>query len=151
MIEAIAGTVGNILIKILDKIPFRRKSLPRQTLKLVLAPRGACWHMGSSNDEPAMQVVCEWHATNITNEPIVVTTAFVKKPKTETIIPLTKHPHDNVYGSYRIRPKDTTKLMLDFWITPPVRKEREDFRATIIVKDQFDNKHEVKGVEFKYR
>jgi hypothetical protein len=151
MIETIIGAAGSIMVKILDKIPFRRKSLPRQTLKLVLTPRGAWWHMGSSNGEPAMQVVCEWHVTNITNEPIIVTTAFVKKPKTETILPLTKHPRDNVYGSYRIRPKDTTKLVLDFWISPTVRKERDDFKATIIVKDQFNNEYKVKGVVFKYR
>jgi hypothetical protein len=152
MIETIIGAAGNILIKIVDKLPFKRKdSLPKRTLKLVLRPRGAWWHMGSVNKRPAMQVVCEWHVTNITSLPIIVTTAFIKKPKTETTLPLVQHPYKNVLGSYRISPKDTTLLMLDFWVEPPTCEEGEIFKATIVVKDQFNNEHQVKGVEFNYR
>lgn len=152
MVEAIIGVLGKILLKILDKLPFQRKdALPKQTLKLVLQPRGAWWHMGSVNHSPAMQIVCEWHATNLTKIPVVVTTAFIKKPKTEANHPMVKHPYKNVVGNYRIQPNDTTKLMLDFWIATPLRKEGETFKATVIVKDQFGNEHRIKDVEFKYR
>lgn len=152
MVEAIIGALGNIVVKVVDKLPFTKKStVPKQTLKFVLQPRGAWWHMGSVDGAPAMQTVCEWHATNITNEPIVITTAFIKKPKTEAMYPMTKHPRENAYGSYRVSPRDTTKLVLDFWINPPMRKEGEGFKATIVIKDQFNNEHKIKGVEFKYR
>jgi len=151
VLETIIGVAGNVLIKILDKFSFQHKGVPRHTLRLVLIPRGAWWHMGSSDGKPAMQIVCEWHVTNVTDIPIVVTTAFVKKPRAEATLPLVRHPRDNVFGSYRIAPKDTTRLALDFWVAPPACNEDETFKATIIVKDQFGNEHKVRSVEFKYR
>ena len=152
MVEPLIGAFSKIFVKILEKLPFQRKNAPpKRTLRLVLQPRGAWWHMGSVGQKPAMQVVCEWHATNLTDGPIVITTAFIKKPRTEATHPLVRHPYKNVFGSYRVQAKDTTKLILDFWVEPPVRKEGEAFKATVIVKDQFDNEHRIKDVEFKYR
>jgi hypothetical protein len=154
MIEAAIGAAGKILEKIVDKLPLKRKNAPpKQTLRLVLQPRGAWWHMGAvdADKKPAMQVVCKWHVTNITTEQVVITTAFINKPKTEVILPLVKHPAENVYGGYPVLPKSTTELALDFWVQPPKCKEGETFKADVIVKDQFGNQHKIKGVEFKYR
>lgn len=107
--------------------------------------------MGLSKDKPAMQVVSQWYATNITTEQVVVTNGFIRKPKTETVMPLIKHPNSNVFGRYPILPRKTTQLMLDFWIQPPLHKEGESFKADVVILDQFGNEHEIKNVEFKYR
>lgn len=154
MIEALISAVGAILVKLLDKLTFKRNdTLPKQTLKLVLQPHGAWWHMGAAGAEgkPAMQIVCDWHATNITSEKIIVTTAFIKRPRTEVAIPLVRHPHENIFGNYPIMPNSTSDLSLDFWIQAPVCKEGMPFKAMILVKDQFDNEHKIKDVVFEYR
>lgn len=151
---ALIGAGSKFLDKILDKVPFQRKNAPpRKTLKLVLRPRGAWWHMGAVGNEkkPAMQVVSEWYVTNITSQRVVITTAFIKKPKTEAVLPLIKHPVQNVYGGYPVLPNSTTELSLDFWVQPPRCKEGETFKADVVIKDQFDNEHKIKNVEFKYR
>lgn len=151
---ATIGVGAKILNKVLDKIPFQRKNTPpKQTLKFVVQPRGAWWHMGAmgANKKPAMQVVCELHATNITSQQVIITTAFIRKPKTEVVLPLVKHPTDNVYGGHPVLPNSTTKLSLSFWVQPPAHKENKTFKTTVVVKDQFGNEHKIKGVEFKYR
>lgn len=153
MVEII-GAVSSLLGKIIDKIPFQRKNaIPRSTLKLVLQPRGAWWHMGSMGQDkkPAMQVVSRWYATNTTDRPIVVTTAFIKKPRIEAVLPLTQHPQRNVFGGYPIPPKSTSELALDFWVQPPKREADEDFEVRIIVLDQFGNEHKTKKITFKYQ
>ena len=139
---------------LLDRLPGKKTndpSIPNQTLRLVLQPRGAWWHMGLSKDKSAMQVVSQWYATNITTEQVIITNGFIRKPKTETVVPLIKHPNSNVFGGYPILPKKTTQLMLDFWIQPPLCKEGESFKADVIAVDQFGNEHKIKNVEFKYR
>ena len=59
---------------------------------------------------------------------------------------------DSVHPSkHIIPPGTTTEVHSDFWLTPPVKKERETVRVDIALVDQFGNEHWVKGVEFKYR
>lgn len=146
---------GGVFAAIINKLPrFQRKrETPQKTLRFVLQPRGAWWHMGAMGQDkkPAMQVVGEWYVTNLASEPIVVTTAYIKRPRTEAILPLLRHPQRNVYGGYPVNPKGTTKLTLDFWVQPTKRKANEDFKARVVVQDQFGNKHKLGKVTFKYR
>ncbi len=146
--------ISKLLIWLLDRLPGKKTNdpnVPNQTLRLVLQPRGAWWHMGLRNNKPVMQILAQWYVTNITTEPVIVTNGFIKKPKTETTLTLIKHPNKNVFGGFPILPRRTTQLMLDFWIQPPIYKENKSFKADIIIVDQFGNKHKVKNIEFKYK
>jgi len=58
---------------------------------------------------------------------------------------VTKHSE---YG-YPILPERTSEVSASFWIQPPVRKEGEDFEATVVLVDQLGNKHKVKNVFFR--
>lgn len=127
----------------------RQQHIPKETLKLVLQPRGTWWHMGKSKGEPAMQIACHMYATNIIDKDIIVTGVNLRKPKSDGIV-FVKHPSHDIYGSYPILQGFTTELSLDFWLQPPVKKEGEMFKGDIAVLDQFGNKHWVKGVEFRY-
>lgn len=77
--------------------------------------------------------------------------AFIEKPKTEVALPAVQHPHTKFYGLYPILPRQTTRLLLDFWVQPPICKQNESFKADVVVLDQLGNKHRVKNTEFRYK
>jgi hypothetical protein len=41
------------------------------------------------------------------------------------------------------------EVRLLFWIVPPIRKENEDFKARIVMIDNFNRRHKVGKVTFK--
>jgi len=95
-----------------------------------------------------MQVVGRWHVTSITGDNVRLLAAKISKPKTDGHV-LTRHPNENLFGSYPILPGETTEVSSDFWILPPVCKEGEDFRTSVILVDQCGNEHKIKNVVFK--
>lgn len=125
-----------------------RPEIPRETIRIVPQPAGHRWHMGSVASRPAMQVVSDWFITNITNQPIHLVGAHITRPRTNGFV-LVRHPQRNIYGPYVIPPGFTTEATADFWIQPPVRKVGQDFKATIVIVDQFGNKHAVRKVLFR--
>ncbi len=125
-----------------------RSPVPRQTLRILAQTRGCWWHMGSMADKPAMQVVADWHITNITGDPVYLLKARIVNPFTEGHV-FTRHCKQNVYGHYPILPRATTEARSDFWIIPPVRNIGEDLKATVVLTDQYGNDHKVKNVFFR--
>ena len=125
-----------------------RSPVPRQTLRILAQTRGCWWHMGSVADKPAMQVVADWHITNITEGPVYLLKARIAKPLTEGSV-FTRHPKQDVYGRYPILPRATTEARSDFWITPPVRNVGENFKTTVVLTDQYGNDHKLKNVIFR--
>ncbi len=156
------GVLGAGLWKYWEKIIglFKRQEkthpnqidIPKKTLTLIeeKLTNQTWWHMGSSGEKPAMQIVTQFKATNITNLDILVTQARMKKPKCYGHV-LTRHPDQNMYGSYMIPARKISEVSLDFWVMPPIKKKGESFKADIGVVDQFGNEHWVKGIEFKYQ
>lgn len=94
-----------------------------------------------------MQVVGRWHVTNITGDNVRLLGARILKPKTEGHV-LTRHPHENIFGSYPILPGETTEVDSDFWVIPPMRKEGEDLKVSVVLIDQYGNEHKIKNVVF---
>lgn len=130
-------------------LPGSVSPVSNKTIQVVEVPQRPWWHMGSSNSEPAMQVVCHWYVTNLTDRPIRVLAARLLRPETTGMVS-TKHPSDNIFGQYPIHPGATTELSADFWIKPPVREKGQEFKATVVLVDQFGNEHRVKNVIFRY-
>lgn len=106
--------------------------------------------MGSVSGQPAMQIVGHFTVTNITKLNILPTLVKMKKPKMLGHV-MCRNMDANVYGGFMIPPGGVTDLSYDFWITPPVRNQNEQFKTDIAVVDQFGNEHWVKNVEFPYQ
>jgi hypothetical protein len=95
-----------------------------------------------------MQVVGRWHATNIIGEQVLLLGARLSKPPTDGHV-MVRHPEQNIFGRYPIRPGATTEVSTDFWVMPPTKKEGQDLVANVILIDQYGNPHKVKAVRFR--
>lgn len=124
-----------------------KPKVPRETIRILPQMRGCWWGNGSVAGKPAMQVVGRWHVTNITGDNVRLLGARILKPKTEGHV-LTRHPHENIFGSYPILPGETTEVDSDFWVIPPMRKEGEDLKVSVVLIDQYGNEHKIKNVVF---
>lgn len=125
-----------------------RPKVPRETMRLVPQYHHNWWSLGSSKGEPAIQVVCDWYITNISDVDALICEVSLRKPKTIGHI-FVRHPHQNIYGDYSIPPGCTTEARADFWIQPPVCKEDEPLIIDIDFVDQFGNSHRVRKVKFR--
>jgi len=121
--------------------------VPRESIRILPQMRGCWWRNGSVSGKPAMHIVGGWHVTNITGDNVRLLGAKLLKPKTEGHV-LTRHPHENIFGLYPTLPGETTEVDSDFWVMPPVRKEGEDFKTSVVLIDQFGNEHKIKNVVF---
>lgn len=125
-----------------------RPKVPRETVRLIPRHHHNWWHLGSTKGKPAMQVVCDWYITNISDVDVLICGVSLRKPKTIGNIYL-RHQHQDIYGSYSISPGCTTEARADFWIQPPIRKEGESLVVDIDFVDQFGNSHRVRKVKFR--
>ena len=108
------------------------------------------WHMGSTGDQPAMQIVGDLNVTNICKYNVVVMGAKLPRPK--AIGHAMVRAHDsNVYGSeHHIPQGGISDLRFDFFLQPPVSEAGKPFKADVAIIDQFGNEHWLKGLEFPY-
>lgn len=125
-----------------------RPKVPRETVRLIPQHHHNWWHLGSAKGKPAMQVVCDWYITNISDVDVLICGVSLRKPKTIGNI-CVRHQHQDIYGSYSIPPGCTTEARADFWIQPPIRKEGEPLVVDIDFVDQFGNSHRVRKVKFR--
>lgn len=125
-----------------------RPKVPRETVRLIPQHHHNWWHLGSAKGNPAMQVVCDWYITNISDVDVLICGVSLRKPKTIGNI-CVRHQHQDIYGSYSIPPGCTTEARADFWIQPPIRKEGEPLVVDIDFVDQFGNSHRVRKVKFR--
>ena len=146
MIETLAAVV-TILGGIAAFIKWGPK-VPRETVRLIPQYHHNWWSLGSLKGEPAMQVVCDWYITNISDVDVVICGVSLRKPKTIGHI-FVRHPDRNIYGSYSIPPGCTTEVRADFWIQPPICKEDEPLVVDVDFMDQFGNSHRVRKVKFR--
>lgn len=161
IIEAVAALVAitlffwgilkwgkSILQNIWHKLSRFRPHVPRETIRALPQLHGNWWHMGLAAGKPAMQVSGRWFTTNITGDPVLLLCARLSRPRKEGIV-MVKHPDQDIFGRYPILPGATTEVSVDFWIQPPVCKEGQDFRTTLILIDQFGNEHKMKRIIFR--
>jgi len=124
-----------------------KPKVPRETLRFVSHPQASQWNPGTVKGQPAMQVHSKWYATNITDHNVLLLSVRLRKPAVNGSV-CVQHPHSNYFGNYPILPGATTEAIADFWITPPLCKPGEDYKADLIFIDQFGNDHKVNGVCF---
>lgn len=124
-----------------------RPTVPSQTLRVVPSSFKRWWHMGKTNDKPAMQVVTSLYVTNVTDKPVHILSTIIKPTNTLGNVHV-RHPQNNVYGEYPVLPGATSIADVHYWIQPPIKKEGADLKATVFLVDQYGNKHKVKNILF---
>ncbi len=140
--------VANQFINFIHFITRYKPKIPRETVRIVPNLHQCWWHMGSENNEKAMQVSGKFDVTNITDKPIKLLRAFLVNPGTEGHA-LVKHHQQQSYGDYELMSFRSTPGSFDFWIKPPILKIGQDLKSNIIVVDQYDNRHKIKGFVFR--
>jgi hypothetical protein len=124
--------------------------IPRTTVRVLVTGERSCWwHMGKAGDAPTMQVVARFTVTNITRYNIRLPLGKIRKPRILGYCTV-KNVDSPLHGQYAIPPGATTEVSLDFWISPPMRKEGEDLVGDLAVVDQFGNEHWLRKVRFIY-
>ena len=142
------GWWKKILTKAWHFISRSKPRVPRETIRVVPKIRACHWSIGTVDREPAMFVAGNFYVTNIINVPVSLLLARLSKPRIDEMVS-TKHPNNDIFGSYPIMANGTTEAMFHFWITPPVCKIGENFIATVSLIDQYGNEHKVRNVVFK--
>ncbi|MDP3043049.1 MAG: hypothetical protein Q8N21_01470 [bacterium] len=128
--------------------------VPRETIRVVRHRRGNWWNLGKMNKKPAMQINGHLYATNISDNNVRVLSVEIINPKKarKNCVRndvLTRHSRNNIYGSYELIPNLTSEISIDFWIQPLIISEEKDLKLTIVLTDQFGNRHKVKGLLFE--
>ncbi len=122
--------------------------VPRETVRVLPQVYGCFWSEASVSGKPAMQVVGQWHVTNITGDPVLLLRTRIAKPETDGQT-FTRHPERGTFGQYPILPGQTTEVDSNFVIIPPIRKVGEDLKVTLFLTDQYGNDHKIRNVVFK--
>ena len=91
---------------------------------------------------------------NITDNEMFITSIRSKKPKFYGHFSIKSSNPDekiSVYESGHVLvPRQTTKMLFKFHITPSVKEKGETFITDIAVSDHYGNKHWIKNLEFEY-
>ena len=134
-----------------------RPRIPRKTLRIWPMRRYPLmsdqrWRTASVGDQPAMQIIGEWHVTNRAKEAIHIDHARIVRPRkarTDGEVYVID-PETNLAGDWMLAPRSFAEVMTQFFVHPPVCQEGEDFRAKLVFTDEFGNKHKTKWIAFKY-
>ncbi|SRR5216683_1600801 len=131
-----------------------RSRVPRDTIRVVPIPRKNRWNSASVGGNPAMQVVCSLHVTNITDDTVKILRAYIKRPHTDSwdVDTILHNPYGRrvAGGSYPIPPKQTAEVHALFFVVPPVREKGKEFKAKVVLIDQFGNEHKLKKISFPF-
>lgn len=137
LIRKLARIYWNVAGQTLHVIPFNQHFL--------------WWGMGTISGKPMMQVVGDFHFTNITTErALIVKTYFVAYSKKWKFLPLktkveglvfVQHPQGNLHGNYEIMPRSTAEGRADWIIEPPVCPAGKALYGRACFIDRYGNEH----------
>jgi hypothetical protein len=130
--------LGWLSKKLGDKASVDRSS----TISFV--PHRHRWNMGGVANEPAMQLMSDWWVTNRTE-----TDVFVLRAELIFREGLRRTALNQMQPMDRGTAGAMNAIGLLFWIVPPIRREDEDFKARIVMIDNFNQRHDVGKVIFK--
>lgn len=124
-------------------------SAPRDCLRIVPFPdRDYWWHQGTSGGKPAMQIGGRWHVTNVEEVPVRLFRARIVRPSVDAFL-LIQEPNGAIPGDYPILPGRTSTVHVHTFIEPMPCEAGEDFRADLVLTDQFGNDYRLRKVVFR--
>ena len=127
----------------------RQKFVPRKTMIFVPNTPDEIhqhWHNVELRGEPAMSIHSTWYATNLTNEPMWLLTAYLEKPRTDAMMLLTKSPESDLFDRFPILPRVPGEVIVDLCIQPVVCKHGESFKGKIVFIDHYNKKHKIRAI-----
>lgn len=156
---AIAGAI-KFIFWVIDEWAKRKThigfSVPRDTLRLATKmPSNYWWHMGKHGDDPTMQVVGSVFATNVASVPVRLPQVKLRyglfgRHHVSGMVMVENGERRRMYGMYDIPSGGTRDVTFDFWVFPPVTEPGTDFIAhSVVITDQFGNRHVMKHVRFR--
>lgn len=146
LISKIFGPAIDLFNKIFKKdnltIPYPKRTMIFSTKD----PGFYRWHLGSLNKKLTMEIDSSFQVTNITKDlNILPGRAILKKTKTFGL-PYVWHSDSGMIPYNQIRHVD-----IRFTVERHFCREGQSFISDIIVFDQFNNKHLIKNILFKYQ
>jgi hypothetical protein len=136
------------------RISRKRKNPDRSSsidLRFVHIPRRCFWVMGNRGDRPVMQIVTEWHVTNISPSrmPIRLLTAHLLKPRVNDVDVYNAILSTSSSVGYidnfenEIPAEQTSRVHIEFYIGLSPKSRSKAIKARIVVIDQLSNKHKL--------
>lgn len=137
---------GRVAQWVLRRVEKRlRLKPPRDTMRVVPDPPHVRWSEGSVAGRPANHLSGTWLVTNaMADTQLVVAGATLRLPLLRRL--RLNHEHSRLDSplTLAVPPRATGRLHGSFWLVPPLAKPGRDFRATLLVTDQFENKRHIK-------
>jgi hypothetical protein len=128
-----------------------RQKVPRESIRIAPQQKLVRWFPATVGSEktPATQLYGRWWVTNILTDRdvLIVGSRIAGYSSVIEQHVMTQHPRDDIYSSeYPIAAGRTTKVTTDHILVPPVTKAGRDFKATLVLIDQFGNEHKARVV-----
>lgn len=119
-----------------------------ETIRVVQDMRSSCWGLAAVEGAPAMQIVFDAHVTDISGKPNRILRAEIAKPLTHAHMASISTNHD-ARRPQVLNPYETAELRALFFLKPVVGVNTKPWRATIVLIDQYGNRHAIKDCVFK--
>jgi hypothetical protein len=89
-----------------------------------------------------------WRVTNVLpDRDVLIVGARIAGHEAQHTYINTQHPERDIYSpEYLIPPLTISKVMTDFYFIPPITRPGRDFKASLILIDQFGNEHKLTTV-----
>jgi hypothetical protein len=134
--------------------------IPGKTVIVLVESRinALYWGYATTGAVPGMQVVGDFHVTNISSGPVRLLDSVLRfRRRWWNRMPKLVHTHPavkdlgSVYsGQYEIPPNATTRVRVGFVYGEPERPQPGDFVADVALVDQFGNHHWLRRLRFKH-
>jgi hypothetical protein len=125
-----------------------RARVPRGTIRITPQEGLQRWSEATVGGSPATSLDGRWRVTNVLpNREVLIVGARIAGYQAQHTYINTQHPERDIYSpEYLIPPFTISKVMTDFYFVPPITKPGRDFKASLILIDQFGNEHKLKTV-----
>ena len=89
-----------------------------------------------------------WHVTNLIDDPLLLLKAYLTRPRADALWFCVSLPDVRYGHRYPILPKQTGTVSVNFVLQPLPCKGIEDFKARVVLVDQFGKKHKTPTAVF---
>ncbi|HEX7251980.1 MAG TPA: hypothetical protein VF376_03790 [Thermoanaerobaculia bacterium] len=148
LITAFTPAGRRALRKLWHFITRYRARVPRGTIRITPQEGLQRWSEARVGGSRATSLDGRWRVTNVLpdREVLIVGARIAGHDAQHTYIN-TQHPERDIYSpEYLIPPLTVSKVMTDFYFVPPITRPGRDFKASLILIDQFGNEHKLKAI-----
>jgi len=148
LITALTPAGRKILRRLWFIITRYRARVPRATIRITPQEGLQRWSEVSLDGFRATSLDGRWRVTNVLRDrDVLIVGAHIAGHEAQHTYINTQHPERDIYSpEYLIPPLTISKVMTDFYLIPPVTRPGRDFKASLILIDQFGNEHKLKTV-----